>query len=50
MRTRGWWTVEPSDVAIVVEAHGRELSDQETVEALSSALSECFGSQVLLSP
>jgi len=61
MRTRGWWTVEPSEVAVVVEAHGRlvvgergelmvELSDQETVDALSSALSERFGSQVLLSP
>ena len=61
MRTRGWWTVEPSDVATVVEAHGRlvvgergelmvEFSDQETVDALSSALSERFGNQVLLSP
>jgi len=61
MRTRGWWTVEPSDVAVVVETHGRlvvgergelmvELSDQETAESLSSALSERFGSQVLLSP
>lgn len=61
MHTRGWWTVEPSDVAVVVETHGRlvvgeggelmvELSDQETVEVLSSALSERFGSQVLLSP
>ena len=61
MRTRGWWTVEPSDVAEIVEAHGRlvvgekgelmvELSDQETVEALSSALSKRFGSQVMLSP
>jgi len=61
MRTRGWWTVEPSDVAAIVEAHGRlvvgekgelmvELYDQETVEALSSALSERFGSQVMLSP
>ena len=61
MRTRGWWTVEPSDVARVIEAHGRlvvgekgelmvELSDQETAEALSLALSERFGSQVLLSP
>ena len=61
MRTRGWWTVEPSDVARVIEAHGRlvvgekgelmvELSDQETAGALSLALSERFGSQVLLSP
>ena len=61
MRTRGWWTVEPSDVAAVVEQHGRfvvgekgelmvELSDEKAVEELSSALSERFGNQVLLSP
>jgi len=61
MRTRGWWTVEPSDVAAVVEQHGRfvvgekgelmvELSDEKAVEQLSSALSERFGNQVLLSP
>jgi len=61
MRTRGWWTVEPSDVAAVVEEHGRivvgekgelmvELSDEKAVEKLSSALTERFGNQVLLSP
>lgn len=61
MRTRGWWTVEPSDVATVVEEHGRlvvgekgelmvELSDEKVVEKLSSVLSERFGNQVLLSP
>lgn len=61
MRTRGWWTVEPSDVAAVVEEHGRlvvgekgelmvELSDEKAVEELSSALSKHFGNQVLLSP
>jgi hypothetical protein len=61
MRTRGWWTVEPSEVATIVEAHGRlmvgeqgellvELSDQKAVEELSSALSTHFGDQVLLSP
>ena len=44
-----------------MEAHGRlvvgeggelmvELSNQKAVEALSSALSERFGNQVLLSP
>jgi ATP phosphoribosyltransferase regulatory subunit HisZ len=53
--------VEPSDVEVIVEAHGQlvvgeggelmvELPDQEAVEALSSALSERFGNQVLLSP
>ncbi len=61
LRTRGWWTVEPSDVEPIVEAHGRlaigergellvELPDQQAVEALSSALSKHFGEQVLLSP
>lgn len=61
MRTRGWWTVEPAEVETVVEAHGRlvvgdkgelmvELKDQETAEALSQALLERFGEQVLLSP
>lgn len=61
MRTRGWWTVEPSDVATVVDEHGRlvvgekgelmvELSDEKAVEKLSSVLSERFGNQVLLSP
>jgi hypothetical protein len=61
MRTRGWWTVEPSEVAAIVEAHGRltvgergellvELKDQEALAALSQALSEEFGKMVLLSP
>ena len=61
LRTRGWWTVEPKDVAEVVKKHARlivgeggelmvELSDQGAVEALSSALTERFGNQVLLSP
>ena len=61
MRTRGWWTVEPKDVAEVVKKHGRlivgdggelmvELSDQQCAEALSAALSERFSDQVLISP
>ena len=61
MRTRGWWTVEPSEVAPVVEAHGKlvvgekgelmvEFPDQEAAEELSKALSERFGDQVLLAP
>ena len=61
MRTRDWWTVEPSDVADVVEKHGHlvvgekgelmvEFSDQKAVEALSFALSERFEDKVLLSP
>jgi hypothetical protein len=61
MRTKGWWTVEPKDVADVVQKHGRlivgdggelmvELKDQEAAETLSAALSERFGDQVLISP
>jgi len=61
MRTRGWWTVEPSDVADVVKRHGRlvvgdggelmvEVSDQETAKALAYALAERFRDQVLISP
>lgn len=61
MRTRGWWTVEPADVAEVVEAHGDlmvgnqgelmvELADEESARALSRALSDRFGDQVILSP
>jgi hypothetical protein len=61
MRTRDWWTVEPSDVEEVVEKHGHlvvgeegelmvEFSDQKAVEALSFSLSERFGDKVLLCP
>lgn len=61
MRTRGWWTVEPKDVAEVVKKHGRlvigdggelmvEFPDQEAAETLSKALCEKFGDQALISP
>jgi hypothetical protein len=61
MRTRGWWTVEPSEIAPVVEAHGRlevggkgellvEFPNQDAVDALTEALAERFGDQVLLAP
>jgi hypothetical protein len=61
LRTRGWWTVEPSEVAEVVEMHGRlvvgdkgelmvEFEDEKGAEDLSSALLERFGEQVLLAP
>lgn len=61
MKTRGWWTVEPSDVAEVVERHGNivvgeggelmvEFDDQRDIEALSASLLEKFGDQVLLAP
>jgi hypothetical protein len=61
LRTRGWWTAEPKEVAEVVKKHGRlmvgeegelmvELTDPKAVEALSVSLKERFGDQVLLSP
>jgi hypothetical protein len=61
LRTRGWWTVEPSDVLDIVEKQGKlvvgekgelmvEFTDQKALDALSIALSERFGDQVLLAP
>ena len=61
LRTRGWWTVDPSDVLDIVEGHGKlvvgekgelmvEVTDQKALDALSSSLSERFGDQVLLAP
>jgi len=61
MRTRGWWTVEPVEVADIVEAHGKltvgdqgellvELEGQGAVDMLANALSERFGDQILLAP
>jgi hypothetical protein len=60
-RTRGWWTVEPDDVASVVKDYGRlvvgdrgelmvEVADEETAKSLSRALSERFGDQVQICP
>lgn len=61
MRTRGWWTVEPRDVADVVEPLGRlvvgdggelmvELTDAQAADALASSLAEKFEDQVFLAP
>ena len=61
MRTRGWWTVEPLEVAEVVETCGRlavggngellvELEDRNQADQLSSALNERFGDQVFIAP
>ena len=60
-RTRGWWTVEPNEVAETVMHYGRlivgdqgelmvEFPDEEAAQALSRALADRFGNQVLLSP
>jgi hypothetical protein len=61
MRTRGWWTREPLEIAEIVERHGKlevgpngelmvALADETAVEALSGALLEVFDDQVFLSP
>lgn len=61
LRTRGWWTVEPTEVLEVVEAHGElvvgekgelmiEFDSQKDVDALSLDLEKKFGEQVILSP
>jgi len=61
LRTRGWWTAEPVEVAEVIEAHGSleigengelmvELKDQLAAETLSEVLTKRFGGQVLLAP
>jgi len=61
LRTRGWWTVEPTDVAEVVKQHGHlvvgeggelmvELTDRKAAGELSAALTERFGDQVLIAP
>jgi hypothetical protein len=60
-RTRGWWTVEPNQVAEVVKNYGRlvvgdrgelmvEFEDQSDADGLSAALLDRFGNQVLLAP
>jgi hypothetical protein len=60
-RTRGWWTVEPNEVAEVVKQFGRlvvgdggelmvELPDERAMDALSEALAERFGDQVQVAP
>ena len=61
MRTRGWWTVDPEEVAEIVESHGKllvgkegellvELSDEKMVGELSEELARRFKDQVLLAP
>lgn len=61
MRTRGWWTVEPSEVAEVVERFGKlvlgaqgelmvEFGDEEDAQNLSEKLMESFGDQVMIAP
>ena len=60
-RTRGWWTVEPTEVAETVKQYGSlvigdagelmvEVDDEEKLGGLSAALSDRFGDQVQLAP
>ena len=60
-RTRGWWTVEPEDVAEAIAPFGRlvvgekgelfvELTDPAAAESLQEALAKRFNDQVLLAP
>lgn len=61
MRTKGWWTVDPSGIAPIVERHGRlvvgdkgelmvEMQNEEGVKVLSRELADNFGDQVMISP
>ncbi len=60
-RTRGWWTVEPDDVARVVKPFGRivvgdsgelmvEFESPGDADKLTAELKKTFGDQVLLAP
>jgi len=59
MRTRGWWTVEPTEVAEVVESKGKlvlgengelmvEMKDEAKAENLSADLKKHFDDQVFI--
>lgn len=61
MRTRGWWTVEPEHVALVVEQYGKlvvgergelmvEFAAETHAEQLSAALLKEFDRQIQLAP
>ena len=61
LRTRGWWTVEPAEVAEVIKKYGKlvvgeggelmvELAEEKVTEELSAALAERFGDQVVIAP
>ena len=61
MRTRGWWTVEPTLVTDVVEQYGKlmvgekgelmvELKNEDAAAKLSISLNENFKDQVFIAP
>ncbi len=60
-RTRGWWTVDPTEIAEVVKQYGRlvvgdggelmvEFESQGAADDLSNALEDKFDNQVQLAP
>jgi hypothetical protein len=60
-RTRGWWTVEPTDVAEIVKKYGRlivgdggelmvEFEDEKAAGDLSEALKKHYNDQIQLAP
>jgi hypothetical protein len=60
-RTRGWWTIEPEEVAALVKKHGTlvvgeqgELmvacENEQSLARLREALSDHFGDQIQLAP
>jgi len=60
-RTRGWWTVEPNEIAEVVKMFGRlvvgdqgelmvEFADEKAAADLAASLKERFGEKVQLAP
>lgn len=61
IRTRGWWTVEPTLVADIVEKYGKlmvgengelmvELKNDDKAAELSICLTENFNDQILIAP
>jgi hypothetical protein len=60
-RTKGWWTVDPDEIAKVITSYGKiivgdqgelmvECVDENTIDDLSEALRKTFGEQVQLAP
>ena len=61
MRTKGWWTVDPNDIAPIVKKHGTivlsdegelmvEFDNEDAVKALDTDLAEHFKGQVMIAP
>lgn len=61
MRTKGWWTAEPEEIAPVVEKHGTlglgengelvvRLENEQDALSLAQELKEAFDDQVFMAP